>query len=430
MKTSVENIGNNVVKLRIELEAEAFNESIKKAYLKNRNRFSIPGFRKGKAPQNLIERYYGESIFYEEAFNLACPEAYEQALKDNNIQPVDHPELDIEQIGNGKVLVFTAKVTVKPDVKLGEYKGFKIKKDKVKITDDDVKKELERIQEINARLISIEDRPVKDKDIVNIDFEGFVDGEPIEGGSAKGYSIVIGSGSFIPGFEEQLIGVEKGSTKEIKVTFPEDYGNESLKGKEAVFNVTVNEIKEKELPDINDEFAQDVSEFDTLEEYKADIRKKLEENAKNAADKKYEDEVIKKVVDNAEVDVPEVMVERQIDEMMRRLDLTLRYQGMDINSYMEVMKTDVQSLRNEHREMALKQVKTQLVLEKISQVEQVDASEEEIDAEIAKMAENYKQNAEDFKKHLKNDDIEYIKDTVITRKTIKIMTEGKNESEQ
>ena len=430
MKTSVENIGNNVVKLRIELEAEAFNESIKKAYLKNRNRFSIPGFRKGKAPQNLIERYYGESIFYEEAFNLACPEAYEQALKDNNIQPVDHPELDIEQIGNGKVLVFTAKVTVKPDVKLGEYKVCKIKKDKVKITDDDVKKELERIQEINARLISIEDRPVKDKDIVNIDFEGFVDGEPIEGGSAKGYSIVIGSGSFIPGFEEQLIGVEKGSTKEIKVTFPEDYGNESLKGKEAVFNVTVNEIKEKELPDINDEFAQDVSEFDTLEEYKADIRKKLEENAKNAADKKYEDEVIKKVVDNAEVDVPEVMVERQIDEMMRRLDLTLRYQGMDINSYMEVMKTDVQSLRNEHREMALKQVKTQLVLEKISQVEQVDASEEEIDAEIAKMAENYKQNAEDFKKHLKNDDIEYIKDTVITRKTIKIMTEGKNESEQ
>ncbi|NLM28137.1 MAG: trigger factor [Clostridiaceae bacterium] len=430
MKTSVENIGNNVVKLRIELEAEAFNESIKKAYLKNRNRFSIPGFRKGKAPQNLIERYYGESIFYEEAFNLACPEAYEQALKDNNIQPVDHPELDIEQIGKGKDLVFTAKVTVKPDVKLGEYKGFKIKKDKVKITDDDVKKELERIQEINARLISIEDRPVKDKDIVNIDFEGFVDGEPIEGGSAKGYSIVIGSGSFIPGFEEQLIGVEKGSTKEIKVTFPEDYGNESLKGKEAVFNVTVNEIKEKELPDINDEFAQDVSEFDTLEEYKADIRKKLEENAKNAADKKYEDEVIKKVVDNAEVDVPEVMVERQIDEMMRRLDLTLRYQGMDINSYMEVMKTDVQSLRNEHREMALKQVKTQLVLEKISQVEQVDASEEEIDAEIAKMAENYKQNAEDFKKHLKNDDIEYIKDTVITRKTIKIMTEGKNESEQ
>ena len=190
--------------------------------------------------------------------------------------------------------MFTAKVTVKPDVKLGEYKGFKIKKDKVKITDDDVKKELERIQEINARLISIEDRPVKDKDIVNIDFEGFVDGEPIEGGSAKGYSIVIGSGSFIPGFEEQLIGVEKGSTKEIKVTFPEDYGNESLKGKEAVFNVTVNEIKEKELPDINDEFAQDVSEFDTLEEYKADIRKKLEENAKNAADKKYEDEVIKK----------------------------------------------------------------------------------------------------------------------------------------
>ena len=430
MKTSVENIGNNVVKLRIEIDAEAFSESIKKAYLKNKGRFNIPGFRKGKAPQNIIERYYGESVFYEEAFNLACPDAYEQALKDNNIQPVDRPELDIEQIGKGKDLVFTAKVTVKPDVKLGQYKGLKIKKDTAKITDEDVQKELERIQETNARLISIEDRPVKDIDIVNIDFEGFLDGEPFEGGSAKGYSLTIGSGRFIPGFEEQLIGVEKGSKKEIKVTFPEDYNNESLKGKEAVFTVTVNEIKEKELPVINDEFAQDVSEFDTLEEYKADIRKKLEESAEDAANKKYEDEIIKKAVDNAEVDIPEVMVEHQLDDMMRRLDLTLRYQGMDINSYIDMMGTDGQTLRNESRERAIQQVKTQLVLEKISQVEQVDATEEEINAEIAKMAENYKQNAEDFKKHLKNDDIEYIKDTVITRKTIKVMTEGKNDAEQ
>jgi len=428
MKTSVENIGNNVVKLRIEIDAEAFNESIKKAYLKTKSRFNIPGFRKGKAPQNLIERYYGESVFYEEAFNLACPDAYEKALKDNNIQPVDRPELDIEQIGKGKDLVFTAKVTVKPDVKLGQYKGFDIKKDVVEITDEDVQKELERIQESNARLISIEDRPVKDKDIVNIDFEGFIGGEPFEGGSAKGYTLVIGSGRFIPGFEEQLVGIEKGGKKEISVTFPEDYGNESLKGKEAVFNITVNEIKEKELPVINDEFAQDVSEFETLEEYKADIRKKLEENAREAADKRYEDEIIKKAVENAEVDIPEVMVEHEIDNIMRRLDFTLRYQGMDINSYMEMMGTDEQSLRNGHRERALQQVKTQLVLEKISQVEQVEASEEEIEAEIAKMAENYKQNTEDFKKHLQNDDIEYIKDTVITRKTIKIMTEENNDA--
>jgi len=430
MKTSVENVGNNVVKLRIEVDAETFGESIRNAYLKNKSRFNIPGFRKGKAPQNLIERYYGESIFYEEAFNLACPDAYEKALKDNDIHPVDRPELDIEQIGKGKDLVFTAKVTVKPDVKLGQYKGFKVEKDTVKITDEDVQKELERIQESNARLISIEDRPVKDKDIVNIDFEGFINGEPFEGGSAKGYNLVIGSGRFIPGFEEQLIGIEKGSEKEINVTFPEDYNNESLKGKEAVFNVKVNEIKEKELPVINDEFAQDVSEFDTLDEYKADIRKKLEESAMNAANKKYEDEIIKKAVDNAEVDIPEVMVENQLDEMMRRMDLTLRYQGMDIKSYIEMMGTDEKALRNEQRERALQQVKTQLVLEKISKVEQLDASEEEINEEIAKMAENYKQNVEDFKKHLKNDDIEYIKDTVITRKTIKVMTEGENETEQ
>jgi trigger factor len=430
MKTSVENVGNNVVKLRIEVDAEAFSESIKMAYLKNKGRFNIPGFRKGKAPQSLIERYYGESIFYEEAFNLACPDAYEKALKDNNIHPVDRPELDIEQIGKGKDLVFTAKITVKPDVKLGQYKGFNVKKDTVKVADEDVQKELERIQESNARLISIEDRPVKDKDIVNIDFEGFLNGEPFEGGSAKGYDLVIGSGRFIPGFEEQLIGIEKGSEKEITVTFPEDYNNVSLKGKEAVFKVMVNEIKEKELPVINDEFAQDVSEFETLGEYKADIRKKLEESARDAANKKYEEEIIKKAVDNAEVDIPEVMVEHQLDEMMRRLDLTLRYQGMDINSYIDMMGTDGQSLRNESRERALQQVKTQLVLEKVSQEEQVDASEEEINEEIAKMAENYKQNVEDFKKHLKNDDIEYIKDTVITRKTIKIMTEGENETEQ
>ncbi len=423
MKSKVENVEKNTVKLTIEVNAEVFDESIKKAYFKNRGKFNIPGFRKGKAPQNLIERYYGENVFFEDAFNMACPDAYVKALEENQIEPVDQPELGIEQIEKGKNLVFTAKVTVKPEVNLGEYKGLKVQKDVVSITDEDVQKELEDIQDKNGRIVTVEDRPIQDGDTVIIDFEGYVDGEPFEGGTAKGYSLVIGSGTFIPGFEEQLKGVENGSETEVHVTFPEDYHSEALKGKAAVFKVVVNEVKQKELPVLDDEFAQDVSEFDTLEEYKADIREKLVKKAEEEAEKKYEDEMIKKAVENAEVDIPDVMVEQQLDSILRRFDMSLRYQGMNLESYTEMMGMDINKLREEYRERAASDVKTQLVLEKISQVESVDASEEEVDEEIAEMAKGYNQNAEDFKKHLKNDDIKYIKETVITKKTIKILTE-------
>lgn len=421
MKSKVENVDKNVVMLTIEEDAERFNESLIKAYQKNRGRFSVPGFRKGKAPMQIIERYYGDSVFYEEAFNILCPEVYAEAVKEHNIVPVDMPELNIEQIGRDKNLIFTAKVTVKPEVKLGEYKGLSVEKEQVNITDEDVQKELERIQERNARLISVEDRPVQDKDTVNIDFEGFIDGEPFEGGSAKGYTLVIGSNTFIPGFEDQLIGANLNQEVEVNVTFPEDYHSEALRGKPAVFKVRINEIKYKELPAIDDEFAQDVSDFDTLEEYKADLKKKLEKEAQEAAERKYEDAIVKKAVENAEVDIPEVMVERQIDNIMQRLNMTLMYQGMDLKTYLDVMGIDEKTMRDDYREKALQDVKTQLVLEKISQVENVQASDEEVEAEIAEMAEKYKQNAEDFKKHLNNDDIEYIKDTIITRKTIELM---------
>ncbi len=421
MKSTMENVKTNVVKLTIEVDADIFNESIKKAYQQNKGRFNIPGFRKGKAPMNFIERYYGEGVFYEDAFNIACPDAYEQAVKDNDITPVDRPELGIEQIGKGQNLIFTATVTVKPEVKLGQYKGLEVEKEAVSITDEDVQKELEKIQDKNARLITVEDRPVQDKDTLNIDFEGFVDDQPFEGGSAKGYTLVVGSGTFIPGFEEQLVGATKGQQVDVRVTFPEDYHSDALKGKEALFKVTVNEIKFKQIPVLDDEFAQDVSEFDTLEEYKSDIKAKLEKEAQANADKKFENDIIKKAVENAEVEIPEVMVERQLDNILKRLDMSLRYQGMDLKNYLDMMGMEEEALRNEYKDRAYQDVKTQLVLEKISLEEKVEATEEEVEAEIAETAEKYKQSKEDFKKHLNNDDIEYIKDTVITNKTIKLM---------
>jgi len=421
MKSKVENVDKNVVKLTIEEDAQRFNESLKKAYQKIKGRFSIPGFRKGKAPMNLIEKYYGENVFFEEAFNILCPDVYEEAIKEHGIIPVDAPELDIEQIGKDQNLIFTAKVTVKPEVILGEYKGLAVEKEQVNITDEDVQKELERIRDRNSRLVSVEDRPVQDKDIVNIDFEGFIDGEPFEGGSSKGYTLVVGSNTFISGFEDQLIGASLNQEVDVNVTFPEDYHKEDLRGKPALFKVRINEIKYKELPQLDDEFAQDVSEFDTLEEYKADIRKKLEKDAQEEAERKYENEIVKKAVENAEVDIPDIMVERQINNIMQRIGMSLAYQGMDLNTYMDMMGIDEKTMRESYRDRALEEVKTQLVLEKIARTENIEASDEEVEEEIARMAEKYNQNAEDFKKHLQNDDIEYIKDTIITRKTIDLM---------
>jgi trigger factor len=367
MKSKVEKIETNVVKLTIEVDSSTFNECLKKAYLKNKGRFSVPGFRKGKAPMHLIERYYGEGVFYEDAFNYACPDAYEKAIEQNNIKPVDQPQLDVEQIGKDKDLIFTAKVTVMPEVKLGQYKGFDLEKETVNITDEDVQKELERIQQQNARLISIEDRPVQEKDTVNIDFEGFVDGEPFEGGKATGYTLEIGSGTFIPGFEEQLIGAGIDQEVEVNVTFPEDYHSDELKGKQALFKVKINEIRLKELPVLDDEFAQDVSEFETLDEYKAHIKKDLEKKAQDDADRKYENDIIKKAVDYAEVEIPDVMIERQLDNIIRRLEMTLQYQGMKLDDYLNIMGTDMEKLRDDYREMAIRDVKTQIVIDKISE---------------------------------------------------------------
>lgn len=424
MSVKIEKVEKNQVKLEIEVEAKVFDECMNKAFNKNKSRFNIPGFRKGKAPRSMVERYYGEQVLYEDAINYACADAYDNAVDENNIHPVDKPEIDIVQIGSGQNFIFTATVTVKPEVELGEYKGLSVEKEAVVVTEEDIENELKKIVERNSKLVNIEDRPVENGDTLNIDFEGSVDGVPFQGGSAKGYTLVVGSGSFIPGFEEQLVGANLNDEVEVNVTFPEDYHSEDLKGKAAVFKVKINEIKLKQLPEINDEFASDVSEFETLDEYKADIRVKLTEQAQAKADRKYEEDIIKKAVDNSTCDIPEVMVNNRLDDMMRQMDMQLRYQGMNLEGYLNMMGLEIDKFRSDYRDNALEDVKTQLVLEKIAETENIIASPEEYDAELEEMAKRYNQSVEEMKKHLRDDDIEYIKSSIERKKTVEMLVEN------
>lgn len=424
MDVKIEKPEKNVVKLEITVESKVFDECMDKAFMRNKSRFNIPGFRKGKAPRSLVERYYGEQVLYEDAINFACGEAYDKAIDENDLEPVDRPEIDIVQIGSGKDLIFTATVTIKPEVELGQYKGLEVKKEPVNVTEEDVAAELKRVAERNAKLISVEDRPVQNGDTVNIDYEGSIDGVAFEGGAAKGHDLVIGSNTFIPGFEEQLIGFALNEEKDIQVKFPEDYHSKDLAGKDATFKVKVNEIKIRQVPEINDEFAGDVSEFETLEEYKQDILKNLTKKAQDAADRKFEDEVVQKAADNAACEIPDVMVERRLDEMMRQFDMTLRYQGLDLQNYLRIMGMDAAKFREQYRESALRDVKTQLVIEKIAETEGIDATPEEYEQELEKMAEQYRQPVEEMKKHLHNDDIEYIKNSIISRKTVAMLVEN------
>ncbi|MGI6778814.1 MAG: trigger factor [Acetivibrionales bacterium] len=424
MNVKVQDVEKNVVQLEIEVDAAKFEEGMKKSFSKNAKKFNVPGFRKGKAPRSIVERYYGEQVLYEDAINFVCPEAYDKAVEEHDIHPVDRPEIDILQIGEGKNLVFTAKVTVKPEVELGEYMGIEVDKIEAAVTDEDVEKELKSIQEKNARLITIDDRPVQEGDIVNIDFEGFIDDKAFEGGKAENYDLVIGSGQFIQGFEEQLKGVDTGAEVDVNVTFPEDYGQKELAGKPALFKVKVNSIKVKELPELDDELAKDVSEFDTLQEYKDDLKKKLSEKAEQQAKNQTEDSIIDKVVENSKIDLPQVMIDKQVDRMIYDFDLRLRYQGLDLQRYLEMMGMEMDAFRGQFAARAEKEVRTQLVLEKISKTEKVEVSDEELDEEIKKMAENYKQEAENFKKNLREDDIEYIRNNLIVRKTVDMLVEN------
>jgi trigger factor len=424
MNSKLEKIENNIATLEISVSPEKLEEGIMKSYLKNVKKFNIAGFRKGKAPRKIIERHYGEAVFYEDAINIVCPDAYDEAVKEHNLDPVDRPDIDIVDIEGGKGLIFKATVTVKPEVVLGQYKGIEAEKKEYNVTDEDVNKEIDKMREKNARLVEVTDRPVKNGDITIIDFKGFVDGTQFEGGTSENHNLEIGTGQFIPGFEEQIVGAEIGKEVDVNVQFPEDYRSEELAGKPAIFKVTVKEIKEKQMVNLDDEFAKDVSEFDSLLDLKADIRKKREEESKRLEKQQYEDAVISKVVENATVDIPEVMVDAQVNVMLRDFDYQLRYQGLNLETYLKYMNTDMNTLKESYRSGAKDRVKSQLVLEKVAEIEGVAATDEDMNAEIEKTAQQYKQDIEKFKQTLKEDEVSYIKDGIIVQKTIDFLVES------
>ncbi len=424
MSSKLEKIENNIATLEINVSSEELDKGIMKAYLKNVKRFNIPGFRKGKAPKSLIEKYYGEGIFYEDAINEVCPDAYEEAVDEHKLEPVDTPKIDIVDIESGKGLVFKAEVIVKPQVILGQYKSIEAERKEYNVTDEDVLKELEILREKNARIIDVADRTVKSGDKTFIDFKGFVDEKEFDGGTAENFELVIGSGQFIPGFEDQLIGAEIGKEVEVNVSFPNDYRAENLAGKPALFKVTVREIKEKELLPLDDEFAKDVSEFETLDELKADINKKKTEEANLKAKHEYEDLIINKVVENANVDIPEIMIENQITSMLKDFDFQLRYQGFDLETYLKYMNTTMEEIRDTYKETAMKNVKTQLVLEAITNEEKIEASEEDVNIEIDRIAKQYKQEVDKFKTTLKEENIQHIKEGLLVQKTIDFLIEN------
>ena len=423
MSVKVEKTENkNEVKLSFVVEAEKFEEAIQKVYAKSARYFNIPGFRKGKAPYKIVEKQYGAQIFYEDAFNEVVPEIYEKELNENGIIAVSRPEIDITQMEKGKDLIFTATVQTKPEVKLGEYKGIELKKVEYNVEDHDIEHELGHMQERNARLVSVEDRPVESGDTTVIDFEGFVDGVAFEGGKAEGHELVIGSNTFIPGFEDQIIGMKIDEEKDINVKFPEEYFSKDLAGKDATFKVKLHEIKKKELPELDDEFAKDASEFDTLEELKNSIKEKIEEQ--NTAKAKYEmeEEAIKKVCDNVELEIPSGMIETEIDNMVRDIEQRLMYQGLKLDQYLKMMNKTEADMRKEFEEQAKIQVKSKLVLEAIIEAEKIEASEEDVKAKIEEMAAMYGNKAEDLEKN--ENLVNYIKDTVKTENAVKFIVDN------
>ena len=422
--STVEKVDKNVVSFEFTVSADEFDKGVEKAYRKNVGKINIQGFRKGKAPRKIIERYYGAEIFYEDAVNIVLPDAYDNAVKENNIFPVDQPEIDIKgEIEKGKDITFTAKVTVKPEFELGEYKGVKAQKVTSRVLKKDIEAELEKKREMNSRMVPVEDRPIEKDDVANIDFEGFCDGVPFDGGKGEGFDLTIGSGQFIPGFEEQLIGKSIGDEVDVNVTFPEEYHAEELKGKPALFKVKINSIKVKQLPELDDEFAKDVSEFDTLEDLKKDIKENLSKAGKENAAHKTEENVINAVCDATEIDIPDAMINSQIDKMLRDFDMNMRYQGLNLEQYLKYTGMTVDKMRAQFKDDAAKNVKTSLVLEKICEAEGIDASEDEINKEYESMAESNGMKIEDIKKYVSEDDV---KETIKARNTIKFLVDNAN----
>ena len=394
----------NELKLTFTVPASRFEEAIQDVFKKSAKYFNIPGFRKGKAPFKIVERYYGDSIFYEDAFNDLAPIVYDEEIKENKIEVASRPQIDVVQMEKGKDLIFTAIVATKPEVKLGKYKEIPLKKIEYKVTDEDIDHEINHMAEHNSRMVTVEDRPVKDKDIVTIDFEGFTDGKPFEGGKAENHDLTIGSKTFIPGFEDQIIGMKIGEEKDIKVTFPKDYFSKDLAGKEATFHVVLHGIKEKQLPTIDDEFAKDVSEFDTLKELKDSIKEKMEKENEERAKHETEDAAIEEVCKNTNIDIPGGMIDLEIDNIMQNLDQRLSYQGLNLEQYLKMMGKSEEDFRKDYKEQAEKNVKTRLVLDQIVKDEKIKEDEKYIKEKLEEMAKQYNRKVEDLEKNeeLKN----------------------------
>ena len=415
--------GNEGV-LTVEVDAETFKTALDDAFKKVVKQVSIPGFRKGKIPRGLFEQRFGVEALYQDALDILLPVEYPKAVEEAGIEPVDRPEIDVEKIEKGESLIFTAKVTVKPEVKLGEYKGLGIEKDDTTVTDEDVQNELKALQERQAELVVKEEGAVEEGNTVVLDFEGFVDGEAFEGGKAENYSLEVGSGSFIPGFEDQLVGLEAGAEKDVEVTFPEEYHAEELAGKPAVFKVKIHEIKAKELPDLDDEFAKDIDEeVETLAELTEKTKKRLEEAKENEADAKLREELVLKASENAEADVPQAMIDTELDRMLKEFEQRLQMQGMNLELYTQFSGQDEAALKEQMKEDAEKRVKSNLTLEAIAKAENLEVSDEEVEAELTKMAEAYNMPVENIKQAIGSTDA--MKEDLKVRKAIDFLVENR-----
>ena len=424
MSLQVEKLENNMAKLTIEVPADDLEKALQSAYMKQKNKIAMPGFRKGKVPRQMIEKMYGPEIFYDDVANALIPKAYSEAYEECELEIVSRPEINVVQIEKGKSFIFTADVATKPEVKLGEYKGLEVDKVSTRVTQKEVDAKIQEEAEKNAREVVVTDRAVADGDEVILDFEGFVDGEAFEGGKGENYPLTIGSGSFIPGFEEQLVGAEAEKEVEVKVTFPEDYHAEELKGKEAVFKCTVHEIKAKELPEIDDEFAAEVSEFDTLEEYKADVKAKIKEQKAADGKRNQEDQAVEQAVKNAEYEIPQPMIETQTTQMVEDFAQRIQSQGITLEQYFQFTGLTAEKMMEDMRPQAIKRIETRLVLEAVAKAENIEITDEKIDEELAKMAESYNMEVEKLKEFIGENEKKQMKEDLAVQEAVTFLVEN------
>ena len=428
MSLQVEQLEHNMAKLTIEVSAEELEGALQKAYQKQKGRINVPGFRKGKVPRQLIEKMYGPEIFYDDAANALIPEAYSKAYDESGLEIVSQPKIDVTQIEKGKPFIFTAEVATKPEVELGEYKGIEVPKYSNRVTQKEIDAKLEEEQLKNARTITVEGRPVQDKDEVVLDFEGFVDGEAFEGGKGENYPLTIGSGSFIPGFEDQLVGSKAGDHVEVKVTFPEEYSAKELAGKEAVFQCDVKKVEAKELPELDDDFAQDASEFDTLAEYKEDIKKNLTEKKEKEARAAKENAAVDKAIENAQMEIPDAMLNTQVRQMLDDFSRRMQSQGLTMEQYFQFTGMTLEKMQEEMKPQALKRIQTRLVLEKIAEVENIQPTDEEVEEEFKKMADAYKMEVEKIKELLGDRELEQMKKDMAVQKAVTLVADEAKEA--